>query len=87
MRDAELWNWSNDAALALTILVRGRSGDIPNLRLSGTMCMALFCPPVPRASHSASFVTVDLDIGTLVKTDGDPSLRGGGLGSNEGDLR
>ena len=63
MRDAELRAWSDDAALALTILVRGRSGDIPNSRLSGIMYVAFFFPPV-HASHSASFATVGLDIGT-----------------------
>ena len=86
MRDAELWTWSNDAALALTILVRGRSGDIPSLRLSSTICMALFFRPF-LAPVTAPLVTVDLGIGTLVKTDGDPSLSGGSVGSNEGDLR
>ena len=64
MRDAELWAWSDDAALALTILVRGRSGDIPNSRLSGIMHVASLFPPV-RAGHSATFATVGLDIGTL----------------------
>ena len=58
MRDAELRAWSDDAALALTTLVRVRSGGILSPKSSGYMHLAYFFPPDPCAGHSASFVPV-----------------------------
>jgi hypothetical protein len=67
MRDAELRAWSDDAALALTTLVRVRSGGILNPKSSGYMHLAYFLPPDPCAGHSASFVPVGWPLGLLQK--------------------
>ena len=86
MRDAELRAWSDDAALAFTILVRVGSGDIPSSRSSGMPHMASSPPPDLCASNNASLLPL-VGHRDSVKTDGDPSRRGGGPGSKKGDLR
>jgi hypothetical protein len=58
MRDAEFRAWSDDAALALTALVRVRSGGILSPKSSGYMHSAYFFLPDPCAGHSASFAPV-----------------------------
>ena len=82
MRDAEFRAWSYDAALALTALVLVRSGGILSPKSSGYMHSAYFFPPDPCAGHSTPFAPVGLAIGSLARTDGDPSRRCGGTGCN-----
>jgi hypothetical protein len=65
MRDAEFRAWSDDAALALTALVRVRSSGILSPKSSGYMHSAYFFPPDPCADHSASFAPVGWPWGLL----------------------